>query len=74
MHKYIKNKLFINLFFSFNKYSVNGLSIILSNLKENTETFFHFNTGYLILLIYEFFQNYNYNIFNINTLLTINPK
>jgi hypothetical protein len=74
MHKYVKNKLFINLFFSFNKYSINGLSVILSNLKENTETFFHFNTGYLILLIYEFFQNYNYNISNINTLLTINPN
>lgn len=72
MHKYVINKLLINLFFSFNKYNVNGLSVILSNLKEDINTFFHFNSDYLLLLIYDFY--YNYNVLNYNTLLNFNAK
>jgi hypothetical protein len=72
MYKYVTNKLLINLFFSFNKYDVNGLSVILSNLKEDINTFFHFNNDYLLLIIYDFY--YNFNIINYNTLLNFNPK
>jgi hypothetical protein len=72
MHFYIKNKLFINLLFGFNKYNIDNLVIIFFSLKGDSNTFFFFNNDYVILVIYSFF--YNNNLLNINVMSNVNTK
>jgi hypothetical protein len=66
---YNKNKLLINLFFGFNKYSVDNLSYIFFELKGDLDTFFFFNNEYVFITIYSFF--FNYNSLNLNTTFNI---
>jgi hypothetical protein len=72
LHLFIKNKLLINLFFSYGKYDVDSLVIIFFTLKGDIDTFFFYNSNYVFLTIYSFF--YNYSLLSNNTLLNINKK
>ena len=70
LHLYIKNKLLINLFFSYNKYHVDSIVNIFFLLKGDNDTFFFFNNNYVFLVIYSFF--YNYSLLSYTTILNIN--
>jgi len=67
MHMFFKNKLFVNLFFGFNKFNLDNLSLTLFFLKFDTRSFFYINKNLIFLLIHLIFNNYIY--VSTNTLL-----
>jgi hypothetical protein len=60
------------LFFSFNKYNIDNLSLNLFFLKFDIKSFFFINKNLIFLLIYTIFKNYNF--INLNTMLNIDFK
>ena len=48
----LKNNLFINLFFSFNKFNIDSLSLNLFFLRFDIKSFFYINKNLIFLLLH----------------------
>jgi hypothetical protein len=70
LFSYNKNKLWINLFFGSHKQNIDNLVLVFFDLKGDIDTFFFFNSEYIFITLLSSF--YNYNLFNLNTILNIN--
>lgn len=72
INSFLKNNLFINLFFSGNRNNIDNLASAFFLLKFDINTFLFINKNFIFFLVYKIFFNFTH--LNINSLFVLNSK